>query len=72
MWMGCKTLLNYWGVIMAAIKKDGVSLNSKVIQHRGKIAAVQDQIDALKQQKSVLQSELAGLKEQKAKSKGAK
>jgi len=52
---------------MATVKKGGVSLNSQIIQQRGKIAAVDDQIQALKQTKASLQGELAGLRNQKSK-----
>jgi hypothetical protein len=50
-----------------AAKKGNVSLNSQIIQQRGKIAALDDQIAALKDQKGVLQGDLASLKTQKAK-----
>jgi hypothetical protein len=56
--MGCNCM---------AAKKGNVSLNSQIIQQRGKIAALDDQIAALKDQKGVLQGDLASLKTQKAK-----
>jgi hypothetical protein len=52
---------------MAGQKKGGVSINSQIIQQRGKIAALDDQINALKSQKTTLQGELVSLKAQKSK-----
>lgn len=52
---------------MAVKQVKGTSINSQILQQRGKIAAVDDQIQALRHQKNVLQSELAGLKSQKSK-----
>lgn len=59
--MGCECM---------AVKKGGASINSQIIQQRGKIAAIDDQIQALRVQKSVMQGDLASLKTQKQ--KGAK
>jgi len=55
---------------MAVQKKAGVSINSQIIQQRGKIAALDDSINALRAQKAILQGELVSLRTQKA--KGAK